>query len=180
MSLMKGHLAVRLYSQLPLKYWNRRRPGVGLHPHPPHCCHVIAWLTAQYSPGARISKKLLPTLKSIFIFFCFGFSLCACIWEYQKKLTNYNVRPTVLYIVTSRLCRATTTILSLPLQPIHSSSQKKYLTKPVFAWFILILNTVFQCNQWLKYEGEKQKTPFAPVTYPSWSLNSPQLWSHVN
>lgn len=68
MSLMKGHLAVRLYSQLPLKDWNRRRPGVGLHPHPPHCCNVIAWLTAQYSPGARFSKKLLPALKSIFIF----------------------------------------------------------------------------------------------------------------
>lgn len=35
---------------------------------PPNCCHVIACLTAQYSLGARIRKKLLPAQKSIFFF----------------------------------------------------------------------------------------------------------------
>lgn len=75
MSLMKGHLAVKLYSQLPLKGQNSRRPGVGLHLHPPYCCHVIGCLTAQYSPGVRIRKKLFPTLKSIFFFFSSAYLL---------------------------------------------------------------------------------------------------------
>lgn len=91
MSLMKGHLAVKLYSQLPLKGQNSRRPGVGLHLHPPYCCHVIGCLTAQYSPGVRIRKKLFPTLKSIFFFFrCLSSFVhafvheCACVIEFQK------------------------------------------------------------------------------------------------
>lgn len=89
MSLMKGHLDVKLYSQLPLKGQHSRRPGVGLHLHPPYCCHVIDCLTAQYSPGVRIRKKLFPTLKSIF-FFCRCLSSfvhafvhdCVCVIEF--------------------------------------------------------------------------------------------------
>lgn len=94
MSLMKGHLAVKLYSQLPLKGQNSRRPGVGLHLLPPYCCHVIGCLTAQYSPGVRIRKKLFPTLKSIF-FFSFFFAgayllLCTnvCVLLNSKKTEN--------------------------------------------------------------------------------------------
>lgn len=91
MSLMKGHLAVKLYSQLPLKGQNSRRPGVGLHLLPPYCCHVIGCLTAQYSPGVRIRKKLFPTLKSIFFFFFFCRCLssfvheCVCVIKFQKR-----------------------------------------------------------------------------------------------
>lgn len=61
---------------------------------PPNCCHVIACLTAQYSPGARIRKKLLPTQKSIFLFaqgiVCEFLSLCMlmCVYMYTSPLRS--------------------------------------------------------------------------------------------